>query len=172
MQPSTTGSRKRLTLRRSRAMLMAAIAIALAALATACSAPSQHPATSRSTAGTTAEHHRGDPGDQQHVTAKLTTVAEFPVGFFLENVAVRADGSMLVTELSKKGLWYLPAPTSDAPVQPQLLYTFDQPPFDLVETERDVFYVDTSSYLTRRDSYLQRVDLRHWVPGMLVPVQT
>src|SRR5262249_38732421 len=38
-------------------------------------------------------------------TAQLTTVAQFPVGYFLENVAVRADGSMLVTVLNKKELW-------------------------------------------------------------------
>ena len=33
-------------------------------------------------------------------TAQLTTVAQFPAGSFLENLAVRADGSMLVTELN------------------------------------------------------------------------
>jgi sugar lactone lactonase YvrE len=104
-------------------------------------------------------------------TSKLTTVAQFPACSFLENVVVRADGSMLVTELKKKQLWYVPAPTTGAPVQPLLLHTFDQPPFDVVEAERDVFYVDTSNYTTTRDSYLQRVDLRHWEPGMAAPVQ-
>ena len=105
-------------------------------------------------------------------TAKLTTVAQFPVGYFLENVAVRADGSMLVSALNKKELWYVPAPTQGAPVQPLLLHTFDQPPFDFAETQRNVFYIDTSNYLTNHDSYLQRIDLRHWEPGMPVPVQT
>ena len=104
-------------------------------------------------------------------TAQLTTVAQFPAGYFLENVAVRADGSMLVTAVNKKGLWYVPAPTRGIPVQPLLLHTFDQPPFDIVETTRDVFYVDTTNYLTDHASYLQRVDLRHWKPGMPVLVQ-
>ncbi len=103
--------------------------------------------------------------------AKLTTVAQFPVGYFLENVAVRADGSVLVTALNKKELWYVPTPTQGALVQPVLLHTFDQPPFDIIETTRDVFYVDTSNYLTNHASSLQRVDLRHWEPGMPVPVQ-
>jgi hypothetical protein len=105
-------------------------------------------------------------------TAKLTTVAQFPVGYFLENVAVRADGSMLVTAMNKKELWYIPAPTQGAPVQPLLLHTFDQPPYDMVEPEPNVFYIDTSNYLTNHDSSLQRIDLRHWESGMPVPVQT
>src|SRR5215471_9696105 len=80
--------------------------------------------------------------------SQLTTVAQFPVGFFLENVAVRADGSMLVTAVNKEELWYLPAPTTGTLVQPVLLHTFDQPPFDIVETTRDVFYVDTTNLRT------------------------
>lgn len=73
---------------------------------------------------------------------------------------------MLVTELSKNGLWYVPAATRGTPVQPALIHTFDRPPFDIQETQRNVFYVDTSSYLTTHQSDLQRVDLRHWRPGM------
>jgi hypothetical protein len=34
--------------------------------------------------------------------AKLTTIAYFPEQFFLENLAVRADGSILVTVLNHK----------------------------------------------------------------------
>jgi hypothetical protein len=102
---------------------------------------------------------------------KLTTVAQFPAGYFLEDVAVRADGSMLVIVVNKNELWYLPAPTGDTPLQPLLLHTFDQHPFHIVETTRDVFYVDTTNYLTDHASSLQRVDLRHWEPGMSVPIQ-
>ena len=36
---------------------------------------------------------------QEASTAKLTTVAVFPENSFLENLAVRADGSILVTEI-------------------------------------------------------------------------
>jgi hypothetical protein len=104
-------------------------------------------------------------------TAQLTTVAQFPAGYFLENIAVRADSSLLVTALNKKELWYIPTPTWDAQVQPVLLHTFDQPPFDLVETTRDVFYVNTSNYLTNHASSLQRLDLRSFEPGMPMPVQ-
>jgi hypothetical protein len=115
--------------------------------------------------------HRQAVGKGTMPAAQLTTVAQFPVGFFLENIALRADGSMLVTAVKKKELWYLPAPTKGTPVQPVLLHTFDQPPFDIVETTRDVFYVDTTNLRTDHSSSLQRVDLRHWEPGMPVPVQ-
>ena len=45
--------------------------------------------------------------------AKLTVVAEFPEHFFLENMAVRADGSMLITVQNRKELWFVPAPSPD-----------------------------------------------------------
>ena len=102
--------------------------------------------------------------------ARLTTVAEFPVGTFLEDLVVREDGSMLITDLHKKQLWYLPAPTPGALAEPRLVYTFDAPPFDIQEGERDVFYVDAANYLTSHDSFLYRVDLRGWQPGMPAPV--
>jgi hypothetical protein len=140
-----------MTLRRSRTMLIAAGTIALAVLASGCAASAQQPATSNSATGITVDYHHGSGSqgggrDQKHITAKLTTVAEFPVGYFLENVAVRADGSMLVTELSKKGLWYVPVPARGTLVRPVLVHTFGQPPFDVAETQRNVFYVDTSNY--------------------------
>jgi hypothetical protein len=123
--------------------------------------------------GATCEHggHTQTESSGTVPTAQLTTVLQFPTGYFLEDVAVRADGSMLVIVVNKNELWYLPAPTGDNPVQPLLLYTFDQHPFHLVETTRDVFYVDTTNYLTDHASSLLRVDLRHWEPGMPVPVQ-
>src|SRR5215467_2301866 len=55
--------------------------------------------------------HRQAEGHNTLPTAQLTTVAQFPAGYFLENVAVRADGSLLVTAVNKKELRYLPAPT-------------------------------------------------------------
>ncbi len=43
--------------------------------------------------------------------ATLTPVAYFPEHYFLENLAVRADGSLLVTAVLRRELWYVPAPT-------------------------------------------------------------
>ena len=42
--------------------------------------------------------------------ATLTPVAHFPEYYFLENLAVRADGSVLVTAVLQKELWCVPGP--------------------------------------------------------------
>jgi hypothetical protein len=93
--------------------------------------------------------------------AKLTTIAYFPEHFFLENLAVRADGSILITVLKHKQLWYVPAPAAaDLPVDPVAMYTFDALTMGIVEGEPDVFYVCTWAPPT-----VQRIDLRGWSPG-------
>jgi len=94
------------------------------------------------------------------VGAKLGTVAQFPERFFLENIAVRCDGSVLVTVLNRKELWYVPAPGAELPVEPILAHTFEHTVMGIVETEPDVFYVCTVGIAT-----LERIDLRHWTPG-------
>jgi hypothetical protein len=97
--------------------------------------------------------------------AKLTTVAFFPEQFFLENIAVRGDGSILVTVLNRKQLWYIPAPGPDLPLDPILVHTFDDIAMGIVEAEPDIFYVNTMGQPT-----LVRLDLRDWTPG--TPVNT
>ena len=57
--------------------------------------------------------------------AGLTVVAEFPEKFFLENMAVRADGSILVTVNNRKELWYVPPVDGAAAVNPLHLFTFE-----------------------------------------------
>jgi len=64
---------------------------------------------------------------------KLTTIAAFPRHYFLENVAIRGDSSMLVTVMNKQELWYIPSPIAHIPVDPLLIYTFAQPTLGIVE---------------------------------------
>jgi hypothetical protein len=45
--------------------------------------------------------------------AKLTTVAEFPPGFFLENIAVRSDNSVLITVVWQGELWFVRSPKTE-----------------------------------------------------------
>jgi sugar lactone lactonase YvrE len=90
----------------------------------------------------------------------ITTIASFPEHFFLENLAVRADGSILVTVLNHKQLWYVPAPDGGRPVAPVLVHTFDHLAMGIVETEADIFYVSTVNQAT-----LERFDMRGWAPG-------
>ena len=90
--------------------------------------------------------------------AKLTSIASFPENYFLENLAVRADGSILVTALNRKQLWHVSAEGDRT-----LVHTFDDLPLGIVEAEPDVFYVSTA-----REATLQRLDVRDWKPGASV----
>jgi sugar lactone lactonase YvrE len=94
------------------------------------------------------------------IEATLTTVATFPEHFFLENLAERSDGSILITALNHKQLWHVPAPDGDQAVIPDLVHTFDNFATGIVEVEPDVFYVSTA-----RQSTLERLDLSDWSPG-------
>jgi hypothetical protein len=150
-----------------RVTLAAASVTILAVLAAACS----------STASTQSMPPRSSPPPPAALTAsahsaRLTTVATFPAGYFLESLAVRADGSMLVTTVNKKQLWYLPAPGARGSAKPILVHTFNQTTMGIAEAEPDVFYVSTSNLYSTHESSLQRVDLRHWTPGRAAPVQT
>ncbi len=97
--------------------------------------------------------------------AKLTTIACFPKHYFLENLAVRSDGSILVTAMNKKELWYIPPTKAEVPVEPILMHTFALPALSLVEVEPDFFYLCTSDVYETHQSNLQRLDLRGWTPG-------
>ena len=96
--------------------------------------------------------------------AKLATVASFPANYFLENLAVRADNSVLVTALNHKELWYVPTSATKS-AKPVLLHTFEQLILSLVEVEPDVFYLHTSNVYTDHRSSLHRIDLRNWSAG-------
>jgi hypothetical protein len=98
--------------------------------------------------------------------ATLTTVATFPEGYFLENLAVRADGSMLVTASVQKELWYLPRPTRGVPLEAVLVHTFDGVAMGIAETEPDIFFVSVSAASAPHECYLVRLDLNSWRPGL------
>jgi hypothetical protein len=95
----------------------------------------------------------------------LTPVAYFPEKYFLENLAVRADGSVLITVLSSKELWWVPPFTGAGPVEPVLVHTFEQMPMGIVEFEPEVFIVAISDGYTTHESHLARIDLNGWTPG-------
>ena len=70
-------------------------------------------------------------------SVKLNTVATFPKHYFLENLAVRSDNSVLVTVLNHQELWYVPASNDQQPVEPQLLFTFSHPASAFINYWRD-----------------------------------
>lgn len=99
------------------------------------------------------------------IRTTLAIAAKFPEHFFLENIAIRHDNSMLVTVANRKELYYLPPPTPDVAAEPLLLHTFDAVAGGVAELEPDVFAILTGNIYTTHDNYLYRLDLRDWTPG-------
>ena len=108
---------------------------------------------------------------QEPSRAKLTTVAVFPRYYSLDNLAVRRDGSILVTEALQQELWYISPADTRGPAEPILVHTFDQLASGLVETQPDVFLLSTSEG-PAHESCLRRLDLRHWNPDEPVRAET
>src|SRR5580700_9016654 len=95
----------------------------------------------------------------------LTPVAYFPEKYFLENLAVRGDGSVLITAVLQKELWCIPGPDPHAEVGPVLLHTFEHMISGITEVQPDVFVVCISDAYESHESHLARVDLTGWTPG-------
>ncbi|WP_216896883.1 hypothetical protein [Nocardia alni] len=94
----------------------------------------------------------------------VTPVAHFPEKYFLENLVVRADGSVLITAVLQKQLWCVPAPARTF-TDPVLVYEFDHPVTGIVEVEPDVFVVSLTEAYTTYEAHLVRLDLNGWTPG-------
>ncbi len=100
--------------------------------------------------------------------AKLTIVAEFPEHFFLENMAVRAEGSMLITVQNRKELWFVPTPGETLPVQPLQLYTFEFNTLFVVEWQPERFLLGVADVYDTHEAKLYEIDLTGWAPGMAI----
>jgi hypothetical protein len=97
--------------------------------------------------------------------AKLIIVAEFPEHFFLENMAVRADGSMLITVLNRKELWFVPTPADTLPFQPLHLHTFEFNSTFVVEWKPEHFLLGVADVYDTRQAKLYEIDLTGWSSG-------
>ena len=113
----------------------------------------------------------GVTSHNQAPQAQLTTVAEFPQNYFLESIAVRADGSVLVTAVNHKELWYVPPPSAKGPVQPLRIQTFDLPTLGLAEVGPDVFLMLAGNIYTTHESFIYKLDLRDWRPGSPLQIE-
>lgn len=98
-------------------------------------------------------------------TVTVTPVAHFPEKYFLENLAVRADGSVLITAVLQQELWFVPSASSDSMVSPVLVHRFDHPVTGIVEVAPDVFVLSLTEGYTTHESHLVRIDLTGWTPG-------
>ena len=103
--------------------------------------------------------------------AKITVVTEFPKQYFLENLAVRADNSVLIQVANKKELWYVPPTDGDRVVEPLRLHTYGENASGIVELEPDVFALLSGNVYTSHECFLHRLDLRGWKVGKAVTVE-
>jgi hypothetical protein len=88
-----------------------------------------------------------------------------PDGYFPENLAVRADGSILITAVLEKELWHVAAPVGDTEANPILVHRFEHPITGIVEVAPDLFIVCLTEGYTTHESHLARIDLKGWAPG-------
>ncbi|OCL11734.1 hypothetical protein AOQ84DRAFT_228863 [Glonium stellatum] len=95
--------------------------------------------------------------------AKVTPVASFPPNFFLENLVIRHDGSILITVTNQKHLYYVPRPDSGV-ATPQFLHTFEHSTTGIVELGRDVFHISTTLLSEDSPNILWRLDMRNLTP--------
>ena len=110
--------------------------------------------------------------DQTIPQAKLTPVAYFPKKYFLENLAIRGDNSVLVTVANQSELWYVPPVHGSGPVEPICIHKFADVPCGIVETAPDVFYLVSGNFYTTHEAYLHHLDLRGWTPGQPIKLAT
>ena len=105
---------------------------------------------------------------------RVIEVASFPRGYFLENIAVRSDGSLLVTAFPQCELWYVPAPRPGGTGEPVRLHTFELATMGIVEAEPDVFYVSASEPSTTGTGTgrVHRIDMSGWSPGQPIEPST
>lgn len=128
------------------------------------------PATGRGAPGPDRTPVPGGPAGGPSATVDV--VAEFPPGYFLENLAVMSDGSVLVTAVLQKELWWVPPTAPGTTAEPLLVHRFDHLALGIVELAPDVFGVSLSDGYTTRESRVVSVDLREWEPGAAAPVAT
>ncbi|WP_275291872.1 hypothetical protein [Amycolatopsis sp. La24] len=95
----------------------------------------------------------------------LAPVAYFPEKYFLENLAVRADGSVLITAVLQKELWIVPSTPPGSMAEPVLVHAFDHLITGVAEVEPDVFIVSVTDGYATHESHLVRIDLGGWTPG-------
>jgi hypothetical protein len=100
--------------------------------------------------------------------AQLTIVAEFPEHYFLENLAVREDGSVLVTAQNRNELWLVPRPGERLPVNPMLLHSFEFNTGLVVEWKPDRFLIGVADVYRTHQARLYELDMRGWTAGQKV----
>ncbi|KAI9674848.1 MAG: hypothetical protein M1829_003588 [Trizodia sp. TS-e1964] len=88
---------------------------------------------------------------------KVSTVCEFPLNYFLENLAVRRTGEILITVHNRSEVLYLDP--HQANPKPTVLHTFPASVAGIVEVEADVFYVSACNIGQKGSAAIFKIDL-------------
>lgn len=97
--------------------------------------------------------------------ASITLVAEFPKQYFLENLAIRENDSVLIQVNNKKELWYVSSADGNEVVEPVHLHTYKENATGIVEVEPDVFVLLSGNIYTTHECFIHRLDLHGWKEG-------
>src|ERR1700749_4296143 len=92
--------------------------------------------------------------------AHLTTVAEFPKNYFLENLAVRSDNSILITAMNHGELWYVSPADGEEQAAPLVLHKYDMLTKGISEAEPYVVLMIACNFYTIHESVLCKHDIR------------
>lgn len=91
----------------------------------------------------------------------VKTIYEFSQNYFLENIAIRSNGGVLVTVHNRNELVYVDPhyPPQSKPAPAAVIYRFDAGVSGIVEVEHDQFYVSVGD-IGKQGSYgVYRVDM-------------
>ncbi|KAH7145428.1 hypothetical protein B0J13DRAFT_553503 [Dactylonectria estremocensis] len=91
----------------------------------------------------------------------IAAIATFQPNTFLENIAARSDGSLLVTSVNPAAVYYVPNPGPvSGTVVPQQLAAFNQSVIGIVEVNHDIFYISTTDQMQGGGNLLWKLDMR------------
>lgn len=91
----------------------------------------------------------------------VETIHEFSQNYFLENIAIRSNGGVLVTVHNRNELVYVDPhyPPQSKPAPAAIIYRFDAGVSGIVEVEHDQFYISVGE-IGKQGSYgVYRVDM-------------
>lgn len=91
----------------------------------------------------------------------VETIHEFSQNYFLENIAIRSNGGVLVTVHNRNELVYVDPhyPSQPKPAPAAVIYRFDAGVSGIVEVEHDQFYISVGE-IGKQGSYgVYRVDM-------------
>ncbi|KAI9807154.1 MAG: hypothetical protein M1825_005872 [Sarcosagium campestre] len=91
----------------------------------------------------------------------VSTVHAFPEGYFLENLAVRSNGDILVTVFSHNELYNI-SPTKGPDSPTTLVHTFAGAVSGIVEVGTDTFYVSSGTLGSPGSFSIWKVSMTDW----------